>query len=123
MLLLISFNFIFKTILCNYQGFLVHGYEFSRGACNYLYRQIHVKMNLLQYHFFFFCLFRATPRAYGSSQARGSIGAAAAGLCTTVPNHIYDLHCSSPQCRILNLLSEARDQTHILMDTSQIRFC
>ena len=30
--------------------------------------------------FFVFCLFRATPMAYGSSQARGQIGAVAAGL-------------------------------------------
>ena len=33
---------------------------------------------------------------------------------------ICDLHCSSQQCRILNHLSEARDQTHILMDTSRV---
>jgi len=35
------------------------------------------------FKFFFFCLFaisRATPTAYGSSQARGLIGAVAAGL-------------------------------------------
>ena len=34
-------------------------------------------------HFFFFCLFaffRATPEAYGCSQARGLIGAVATGL-------------------------------------------
>ena len=30
--------------------------------------------------FFVFCLFRAAPKAYGSSQARGRIGATAAGL-------------------------------------------
>ena len=30
--------------------------------------------------FFFFCLFRVPPIAYGGSQARGRIGAAAAGL-------------------------------------------
>ena len=30
--------------------------------------------------FFFFCLFRAAPTAYGGSQARGLIGAVAAGL-------------------------------------------
>ena len=30
--------------------------------------------------FFFFCLFRATPDAYGGSQAMGLIGATAAGL-------------------------------------------
>ena len=30
--------------------------------------------------FFFFCLFRAAPPAYGGSQARGLIGAVSAGL-------------------------------------------
>ena len=35
-------------------------------------------------------------------------------------SRICDLHCSSQQCRILNPLSEARDQTHILMDTSRV---
>ena len=34
----------------------------------------------LPFNFFYFCLFRATPLAYGSSQARGQIRAAAAGL-------------------------------------------
>ena len=33
---------------------------------------------------------------------------------------ICDLHHSSWQQRILNLLSKARDQTCILMDTSQV---
>ena len=32
-----------------------------------------------------------------------------------------DLHHSSQQHRILNPLSEARDLTHILMDTSRVR--
>ena len=36
------------------------------------------------------------------------------------PNHICDLCGSSEQCQILNPLSEARDRTYILMDTSQI---
>ena len=35
------------------------------------------------------------------------------------PSHICNLHHSSWQCWILNLLSKARDQTQILMDTSQ----
>ena len=38
-------------------------------------------------------------------------------------SRVCDLHLSSQQCHILNQLSEARDQTCILMDTSQIRFC
>ena len=36
------------------------------------------------------------------------------------PSQVCDLHHSSWQCWILNPLSEARDRTSILMDTSQI---
>ena len=35
-------------------------------------------------------------------------------------SHIWDLHCSLLQCQILNLLSEARDQTHIPRETSWV---
>ena len=60
--------------------------------------------------------------ACGSSQARGWIGAAAAGLChshgDTRPEPICDL--CMPQDQILNPLSEARAQSRILMDTSQV---
>ena len=38
------------------------------------------------------------------------------------PSHICDLHQSSQQHRILKPLSEARDRTCILRDTSQIHF-
>ena len=38
------------------------------------------KILSLSLSFFFFCLFRATPTANGGSQARGQIGATAAGL-------------------------------------------
>ena len=38
-------------------------------------------------------------------------------------SHVCDLYHSSRQCRILNPLSEARDQTCILIDATQIRFC
>ena len=41
---------------------------------------------------FFLCLFRATSSAYGSSQARGQIGAAAAGLCHICSNSRSELH-------------------------------
>ena len=37
------------------------------------------------------------------------------------PSHVCDLHHSSQQPWILKPLSEARDQTFILMDASQIR--
>ena len=41
---------------------------------------------------------------------------------TAMPDvsHICDLCCSSWQCQSLNPLSEVRDQTHILMVTSQV---
>ena len=39
---------------------------------------------------------------------------------TLDPSSICDLHCSSWQHQILNLLSEASDPTHILTDTSWI---
>ena len=38
-------------------------------------------------------------------------------------SRICDLHFSSWQCWILDLLNEARDQTHVLMVISQIHFC
>ena len=62
---------------------------------------------------FFVCLFvfRAAPTARGSFQARGQIGAVAAGL-----NH------SSRQHRILKSPSDARDRACVLVGTSQIRF-
>ena len=39
------------------------------------------------------------------------------------PSFTSDLHHSSRQYRILNLLSEAQDQTHILMDSSRVCYC
>ena len=63
----------------------------------------------------------AVPAAYGSSQTGGQIRAAAEAYTTAMatlnPSHIHDLHCSLQQRQIFNPLSEARDQTHILMDT------
>ena len=74
---------------------------------------------------FVFCLFRATLMAYRGSQARSQIGAVATGLHHSHSNAgselcLCDLHYSSQQHWILNPLSEARDRTHILMDTSQV---
>ena len=62
-----------------------------------------------------FCHFRA---AYGGSQARGPIGAVAT---TWDLSFICDLHHGSWQHRILNSVSEARDQTLVLMDASRVR--
>ena len=58
--------------------------------------------------------------AYGSSQARDGIGAVAAGLYHSHSNSGSELHLlPTPQLwtgQILNPLSEARDQTQVLMD-------
>ena len=75
--------------------------------CFYVEFKRSVELSPEAYWFFggFFCLFfvllfRAAPAAYRSSQAKGPIGAAAAGL-----------HQGSWQRQILNPLTEARDPT------------
>ena len=68
------------------------------------------KLLLRSVLFLSFFFFRAAPVACGGAQARGRNGATAAGL-----------HPSSRQRRILNPLSEARDQTCNLMVPSWIR--
>ena len=70
--------------------------------------------SLIQFEVFVcFLPFRTTPTAYGVSQAKGQIGATVVSLHTATAtqdlSHICNLHQSSWQCRILNLLSEARD--------------
>ena len=37
-------------------------------------------------------------------------------------SHVYNLHHSSQQHQILNPVSEARDRTCVLMDTSQVLY-
>ena len=65
----------------------------------------------------------ATPVAYGGSQARGQIRAAAEAYATTTTraaldlSNICDLHQGSWQYWILNPLSGSSDQTHILTET------
>ena len=46
--------------------------------------------------------------------------ACATTIATKDPIYICNLHHSTQQCQILNPLSEVRDLTHILMDTSQV---
>ena len=65
------------------------------------------------------CYFRAIPTAYGGSQARDQIRAAAEAYTTVIamwyPSRICNLHHSSWQCCILNPPSKARDRTRILI--------
>ena len=81
---------------------------------------VHAANAVAMYATFFF-LFMAVPVAYRSSQARGRIGAAAAGLCHSHSNARSQLRLQ-PMWQlvatpILNPVSEARDETCILMDT------
>ena len=64
----------------------------------------------------------ATPVAYGSSQARDWIGAAAEpyAIATLDLSCIYKLHHKLWQHQILNPLSKVRDWTLILMDINCI---
>ena len=78
----------------------------------------------LFFFIFIFWLFRAAPMAYGSSQAMGWVGAAAAGLC-----HSHSNSRSKPHLRptlqltaTFNPPRETRDQTHVLMDTSWVHY-
>ena len=78
----------------------------------------------LSLSFFFGLLFRALPEAYGSSQARGWVGAAAAGLSHSHSNTRSESHLQ-PTLQLTAMpdpysLSEARDWTYILIDTSWV---
>ena len=78
--------------------------------------------------FFFFFLFRATPVAYGGSQARGPVRATAASLHHKHSNTMYltcdcHLHHSSQKCQFLNPLSETRGWNCNLIVPNQICFC
>ena len=54
--------------------------------------------------FFFFFTLRSTPAIYRSSQARGQIGAAAAGLC-----HNHSNEGSKPDLQPTSQLTEMPD--------------
>ena len=76
--------------------------------------------NKILFYFIIFLLFRTTPTAYGSCQARGRIGAIAASLYHSHSN-MESKPCLQPTPQLtempLNPLSKAKDWTCILMDT------
>ena len=88
--------------------------------------------SVFEFHFIFmylfiYLLFKATPKAYGGSQARGPIRAAAAGLHHS---HSHSNSGSEPCLQsILWLMAtpdpqpteQGQDWTHILLDPSRIR--
>uniref|UniRef100_A0A8D1DAL5 Uncharacterized protein n=1 Tax=Sus scrofa TaxID=9823 RepID=A0A8D1DAL5_PIG len=84
------------------------------------------KKSPLNFFFFFFCFLgpllwhMEVPRLGVESELQ--LPAYTTATATPDPSRVCDLHYSSQQRRILNPLSEARDRTCVLMDTSQIRF-
>ena len=75
--------------------------------------------------FFLFLLFSVTPVANRSSQARlgesnQSYSCRPHATAWRDPGCVCILHHRSWHCQILNPLSEARDQTQILMDISWV---
>ena len=71
---------------------------------------------------FFFLLFLGYPQAGVKSELQ--LPAYTTVTATALPDlsHVCDLCHSSQQHQILYPLSKARDQTHVLMDTSQVQF-
>ena len=63
---------------------------------------------------------REVPRLGVKSELQ--VSACITATATQDPSCICSLHHSSRQHWIRNPLSEARDQTHVLMDTSQVRY-
>ena len=98
--------------------FLIGSFDIVWAVC------IFWKLNIPHLFFFFF---RTTPVAYSSSQARSwmelQLLAYATATATQDLRHVCELHHSSRHCWIPDPLSEARDQTHILVDISWICFC
>ena len=81
-----------------------------------------LKDTFLFFFFIYFLLFRATPAARGSSQTRGQIRAYPTATAMQDLSHVCSLHHRSWQHQIADPLSEPRDRTRILMNTSRIHF-
>ena len=92
---------------------------YFNGLEDFLSILILLEVSLLLFLFFCCCFIGA---AYGSSQARGQIRAAAAGHSHSYAGFEPCLQ-PSPQLTasgILSPLSEARERTHVLTDTSRV---
>ena len=81
---------------------------------------------ILFFHLFFFFLglhpwYLEVPRLGVGWELQ--LPAHTTATATPDPSHICGLHCSFWHCQILNPLSEASEQTCILMDPSQVCYC
>ena len=107
----------------NFRIFFLFQYVPNNAWDIFILKKILFVMNL--YFSVILIFLRATPIAYGGSQAMGPIRAAATGLHHSHSSdrsepHPRPTHHSSWPHWIFNPLSKARNQTRILMDTSQV---
>ena len=100
--------------VCFQTNFWASSYDFSLF---FLYFFPFLSLSLF---FFFFFLFMVTPEAYGSSRPGVELELLCYSHSNTNLSHVDHLCHSLWQRQILNPLSEARDQTHILMVSSQV---
>ena len=100
---------------------------FSGTFSTFLSQLLSSSMSISSSFFFFaFCFLRPHPQ-YMKIPRLGvqwelQLPAYTTATAASDPSCVWNLYQSSWQRRILNLLSEARDQTHNLMVPSQIRF-
>ena len=110
--------------ICMYICMYTYTYGFSHVHTHYIYNIYYIYIYITHTHTHIYVSFMATPMAYRSSWVRGWIGAVAAAYITATamstkdPSHICNLHCSLKPHWILNSLNEAKNQTHILKETT-----
>ena len=85
-----------------------------------IYHRDYLESVLIYIPFYFFVFFRGRHPRHVEVPRPGVECRPAYTTATPDPSRVFDLHHSSPQCRILNPQSEARDQTRVLMDTSLV---
>ena len=95
------------------------------GEPGFLKADIFHRTSVDSFFFFFFFLgpnprLMEVPRLGAESELQ--LPAYTTTITTQNPSHICDSHHSSWQRWILNPLSKAKDRTHLLMDTSQVRY-
>ena len=119
---LLRYCFLFVCVLC-LKPFVGSSYQTIETK--------HSRMAYKEAFFFFFLSFFVFLGPYLRHMEVPKLGvklelqlpAYATATATWDPSHVCDLHHSSRQRQILNLLSKARNWNFILLDTSQICFC
>ena len=96
--------------------------SFLTGKCGYRYRIVGKIINDIFLTFFLFfgphLQHTRVPRLWVKSELQ--LQAYTTATATPDPSHICNVCCSLQPHRILNPPSKARDQSHILMDTSWV---